>query len=141
MASHPPHWLMDFANKVAPHVVPFDVLAPVGCHYHLNSELNQWEVSLFVSATQVVGGRQDGSTLPSRFALDVQRVFMLFDEVNDCYWQALPASPEDDLGAHLSIDGVYKDHLVWLRVLAKAPEEMSPGREARPYVNEFRDQW
>ena len=66
---------------------------------------------------------------------------MLFDEVNQCYWQALAASPDDDLGAHLSLEGIYKEHSVWLRVLARAPEEMEHGREARPYVNEFMDQW
>lgn len=142
MTSHPPIWLMDFANKVAAHVMSFDNPGPIGCHYHFNDDDEQWEVSLFIGETEVVGGAFDGTTVASKFTLDIHRVCVLFSEITECYWQALTADPvEDDLGAHLSVVGSYNENSVWLRVLANAPRDVEPGREARPYVPEFSDRW
>ncbi len=142
MASHPPVWLMNLANNVAAHVISFDSPGPIGCHYHFNEEADQWEVTLFIGETEVVGGVHDGTTVASRFTLDVHRVCKLFSQVDECFWQALTADTEDDdLGAHLSVVGKHNDHSIWLRVLANAPQSVEPGREARPYVPEFSDRW
>jgi hypothetical protein len=33
----------------------------------------------------------------------------------------------EQTGQHISIEGTYQGHLVWLRVLAEAPDDEEPG--------------
>lgn len=56
MDTAPPDWLAAFANAVASRIHSHDVLllAPLGCHYQLIE--NIWEVTIFASKTEVIGG-------------------------------------------------------------------------------------
>src|SRR5215218_4529675 len=101
----PPDWLKDFANTVVRHLVPAEAMPPVGCHYAQVDD--QWEVTLFAGATEVVGGKKDGARRPPCFSLDVMRVVQHFEHVHLLEWQAQPVDDEDELGAHLSIEGHY----------------------------------
>ena len=58
--SAPTEWLETLTNRVIEHVYPVDVLAPIGCHSFHNPAEGRWEISLFVSKTEVVGGMHDG---------------------------------------------------------------------------------
>ena len=77
--SSPPGWLKELADAAALLMMPADVMPPIGCHYC--SVGSTWEISLFASSTQVVGGGRDGDVRRSRFCLDVEGIRKLFDEV------------------------------------------------------------
>jgi hypothetical protein len=145
----PPRWLDRLANAVAaemltPNVTTPDVnapvgLAPIGCHFHADED--GWEVAVFVSKTETVGGPLDGRMAASPFAIDLERLRERFDTVRAMHWQAQPLGEGDELGAHLTIEGTYEGHEVVLRVLAAAPDRFEPGRTIDIHRNEVRDRW
>ena len=137
----PPPWLAKMANQVASEMHAMDVLSPIGCHYYHSRDRNQWEVTLFASKTEVVGGQRDGLVSPSKFTVDVGGVIDLFTEVTALNWQALPVGPGDELGPHVSLEGVFQGHAVWLRILAKAPRRYKAGRRASVYEFHLEDIW
>ena len=65
----------------------------------------------------------------------------LFDEVKQFHWQALDLGPQDELGQHISLEGIYDGNSVWLRVLAEPPERFDNGRIANAYELDFKDVW
>lgn len=135
----PPDWLKQFADAAALEMQPADVLAPVGCHYCLTD--GTWEVALFASSTEIVGGNQDGLLRFSRFQVDVQALVGLFSELEDVSWQALPMGADDELGAHLAIAGCLGEHRVCLRILALPPRRFSHGRRAIAYEPAWEEMW
>src|SRR5579863_6023147 len=135
----PPKWLHEFADAVAVLMNPVDMLAPVGCHF-CHSD-GTWEITLFVSATQVVGGKNDGVLRPSRFNVDVQAVTALFSEVRKISWQPLSLPPDDELGPHLAIEGSCGKYSVCLRILARAPKRFDVGRRAVVYDAAWEETW
>lgn len=133
MPTPPPAWLQTFANDVAARIVPVDLLPPLGCHFAYVEP--QWEVTLFAASTEVVGGQRDGELRPARFACNVKAVLGLFDAIETIHWQTMMVSADDELGAHISIEGLYEGRSVWLRILARPPRRFEAGRLAR--VNEM----
>lgn len=135
----PPAWLKTFADAVALEMLPVDLLAPVGCHFCQID--GTWEVSLFVSSTEIVGGDQDGSLRFSRFQVDLKTVMNLFTEVAEVTWQALPLGPDDELGPHVAVHGNLAGQRVWLRILAQPPRRFGHGRRAVCYEASWEDTW
>jgi hypothetical protein len=131
--------LKDFANAVAEQIVPLDLLPPLGCHYAFADP--QWEITVFASDTEVVGGERDGAVRPPRFTCDIRAVLDLFDTVEGIHWQSMPANPEDELGAHISVEGYCEGNSVWLRVLARPPRRFQVGRLARVYETSWEEVW
>lgn len=118
-----------------------DVLAPLGCHYHHNRALDQWEVTIFVGGTEIVGGELDGQIRFSKFHLDLRELFDLFDFVDEFHWQAARMGPDDDLGPHVSVEGAVEGRSVWLRVLAYPPARFSKGRNLIADTLKLEDVW
>jgi len=137
----PPNWLKSMANQVASLMYDVDVLAPIGCHFFHNANRDEWEVTLFASSTEIVGGEWDGVLAPSKFCFDILKLGEIFEEVSSLHWQALPVDYDDQLGCHISIEGRYEDHQVWVRVLAESPEEFEPGRRIEAYEFDLREMW
>lgn len=137
----PPSWIAELADRVAAGIQGFELLSPLACHIHHNDALDQWELSLFPSATEIVGGRYDGLRTTSRFALDLATVYDAFDTISAFHWQAQRISDDDDLGPHVSIEGTVGDHLVWVRVLATPPARFEPGRSLNTAENRFEERW
>jgi hypothetical protein len=135
----PPEWLQELADAAALQMIPADILAPVGCHFCLVDET--WEISLFASNTQIVGGKKDGVLRPSRFQVDLQAVTKLFSEVHNLSWQPLALAADDELGPHVAIDGTYAGHSISLRILSRAPKQFAAGRRAIVYENAWEETW
>ena len=135
----PPQWLQEFADAVAMQMEPVDLLGPVGCHFCVVEET--WEITVFVSSTQIVGGRKDGVLRHSRFHVDLQAVTGLFSEIRSIAWQPLALAAEDDLGPHLAIEGSCRGNAVWLRILARAPKHFEAGRRAVVYDAAWEETW
>lgn len=134
-----PDWLMALADVAAGHIAPIESLAPLGCHFCFVDGV--WEVSLFASDTEIVGGGRDGERMTSPFLVDVMPLLTQFDEVLDCVWQPDRFDGDDELGCHLAIIGSLADHVVCLRVLSRAPERFPPGRRTNVYDGACEDLW
>jgi hypothetical protein len=59
------------------------------------------------------------------FALDLERLRAAFDRVDDFGWNALRLNDPD--GPYVWVEGDYRGHDIWLRVLSQAPEDEDPG--------------
>ena len=136
-----PQWLTELANEALASVLAIDLLAPVGCHHYHNKAIDEWEVSLFASTTEIVGGQRDGERCSSKFLLDLKSLVQIFDSVQNLHWQALSLDSDDELGPHISLEGIYRGHKVWLRVLSTAPERFQSGRRASVYSLRLEEIW
>lgn len=139
----PPRWLGKLADLAARAFHSEGPLAPVGCHFHKNEEveLTQWEVTLFISSTEIYGGALDGQCAFSRFMVDLRELMAVFDVVESCYWQAQTMSEDDQLGPHVGIEGTFQGQSIWLRITAQPPSSFEPGRVFDQFANELQNRW
>lgn len=135
----PPPWLAEFADRVTALVVAVDVLAPIGCHFC--HEADVWEVTLFAARTEVIGGRRDGETRPCRFCLDLAGLAPLFSSITAFYWQAHALGKQDDVGAHVAMEGIVEGNRVWLRIPSHAPAMFDAGRVALIHDRRWEEAW
>jgi hypothetical protein len=138
MAS-PPDWLSMFVNAVAANIHSHDVLSPLGCHFQLVK--NVWEITVFASRTEIVGGSEDGRSCHSSFDVDIKAVADLMTHVDGISWQTQPLDKFDELGAHLAVEGQYEDKQIWLRITSTSPERFDPGRRAMVNQQQFEEIW
>jgi hypothetical protein len=137
----PPFWIEETANRAAALFQSDDDLAPIGCHYYHDEQHDVWEVSLFVSQTETLGGELDGKLTSGRFSVDLSGLQSLFSKVERFSWQAVSLGAGDDLGSHLAIEGRVGEENLWLRILSEPPRQFEAGRIADVYGGEFRDRW
>ena len=139
--TRPPFWIEETANRAAALFQSADALAPIGCHYYHDEQDGVWEVSLFVSLTETLGGELDGKLTSGRFSVDLSGLLSLFSKVERFSWQAGSLGAGDDLGSHLAIEGRVGGETLWLRILSEPPRQFEAGRIADVYGGEFRDRW
>lgn len=137
--TNPPTWLAEFADQVTSLLLPVDVLAPLGCHVFQYGDI--WEVTLFAAKTEVIGGPRDGEQRPSRFHLDLGGLTQLFTSVTSFHWQAHSLGKNDDLGAHVAIEGDVAGNHVWLRIPSHAPAMFDAGRVALMQDRTWKEAW
>lgn len=135
----PPDWLSLFANAVSQNIHSHDVLSPLGCHFHQANDV--WEVTIFASRTEIVGGPEDGRSSHSRFNVDVKAVVDLFSRIEAVTWQTHPMGEFDELGSHFSVEGEHAGQQVCLRITAIPPERFDAGRRALVNHQEFEEVW
>jgi hypothetical protein len=125
MEYRPSVWLHTLVDAVADCMATHHPMGAMGWRYQEEDE----SVELIVYATPValVGGAHDGAIVVPGFSLDVQALQALFEGVTALQWQAHGCGPDDEEGPHLSLEGTYQGHHVWLRVLAEAPDDEEPG--------------
>lgn len=139
--TQPPIWLAETADRIAMQIHGAEALAPIGCHYYHDELSNLWEVTLFVSSTETVGGELDGKFTASRFSVELLGLAAIFSKVQRFSWQAVSMGEEDDLGPHLAVEGRVGEHKIWLRIVADAPKQFPAGRIADVYAMRFHDCW
>jgi hypothetical protein len=139
--TNPPAWLRWFVNDAVRGIVDRHVTAPIGCHFFHDSEADVWEVSLFVSRTEVCGGPADGKQVPSGLQIDISAVCSAFDTSPAIYWQAEKIAEDDELGNHLSFEGMARGFSVWLRILQNPPDWIGPGRLVHAQNGSIEDVW
>lgn len=135
----PPEWMTRFVNAVTECIYPHDVLSPLGCHYQQSNGV--WEITLFASKTEIVGGPQDGLSYNSGFNIEVLALGKIFSQVETVSWQSQKLGPTDELGAHLSIEGIYDFKQVWLRITSNAPDRFEIGRRALINQEKIEELW
>lgn len=139
----PPPWIGELARLAVRSFHAPDDIAPVGCHIHHNDESEpiQWEVTLFVSSTEVYGGSLDGQRTLSPFMVDLTELMLALDVVESCYWQAQAMAGDDQIGPHVGVEGLFQGHSVWLRITAQPPNQFDPGRVFDVVAVELQDLW
>lgn len=136
-----PDWLQRFTDSVVGCLSSGLSLAPVGCHCAFDPDASTWEVTLFVSRTEISGGQQDGMLLPSLLTVDINAVGQLFDQPPEVHLQAIAFLEKAEPGTYLSFVGFSSGHRIWLRIPQQAPAWSGTGRILDASTGEMRDLW
>jgi hypothetical protein len=136
-----PTWLNSLASAAAEHIHGVDILSPLGCHCYHNRARDEFELTVFASRTQIIGGHMDGQEVGSSFDVNLGDVMDLFDEPPRVGWQALAKGKEDQLGPHVSFEGTYMGQAVWLRILSQSPDRYEHGRNLNIHTLKLDDLW
>jgi hypothetical protein len=115
-----PPWIALLSDAVALSIQPTDDDFEIGSHYCQVGDV--CEISIFGLDSVIYGGKRDGQMRSLPFIVDLAAVRQLFTKVDHCTWQAQSFGDTDELGPHVSIEGVMQGHSVWLRILANAPK-------------------
>jgi hypothetical protein len=105
-------------------------MGPLGLRYR--EEEGFWEVWIYPTPVELVGGRHDGEVVVPGFSLDLEQLHECFESVVAFHWNALGLNYSE--GPHVAIEGIFQGCEVYLQVLAYAPEGEEPGLklDARP---------
>ncbi len=134
-----PGWLKRLTGCVCETLSPIANSAPIGCHYHPVGDT--WEVSLFFSPTEIIGGEFDGQRIACLFVADVLELIHVFDVVEQMSWQPMPVDENDEVGAHLAVTGYFEGKRILFRVLATTPDQFAAGLFANLHERKFIDTW
>lgn len=137
--SDPPSWLRGFGNAIAAQFLPPLDYPPVGCHFC--EVAGVWEIALFVSDTEVVGGAEDGVRKPMPVVIDLFQIAKLFQTVTNFTWQTFAVDDDDDLGCHVTIEGLYDHRQIRLRLLSKSPASIEPGASLKVHEQRIESRW
>ena len=122
-ASSLPGWLDSLLEVVAANMIPQNAMGPLGMRYR--DDEGMWDVSVYPTPVELIGGAVDGEVVAPDFTLDLEGLRSAFDRIEDFGWRAL-GLPQIE-GPHVSIEGSYMGHEVYLQVLAYAPDDEEPG--------------
>ncbi len=100
-------WLDDLLAEISGCVEPEREMGPLGLKYF--EEEGFWEVWIYPTGVELVGGAHDGAVIAPGFSLDLKRLGLAFDAVLDFSWDALGLNSE---GPHITIEGVFQGHEV-----------------------------
>lgn len=116
----PPSWIEEFVQQLSYCLLPQEVPAPLGCHYH--HEDGCWEIALFPAMRKPSRSEEYGREYRfSPFTFDLQQALPMFEEIQHLDWVAMPASHENEVGPHLLIEGVVNNEAVLMRICAEVP--------------------
>ena len=125
MGHRPSAWMTELVEGVAGCMEAHSPMGALGWRSHAEEELV--ELVVYPTPVELVGGAHDGTIVLPGFSLDVQALQAVFERVTALSWHAQDVGPDDEDGPHLSLEGTYQGHAVWLRVLAEAPDDEAPG--------------
>jgi len=118
-----PAWLEQLVETVAANVEADSVLGPLV--YRYGEEDGSWEVVIYPSPVELVGGALDGDVVTPGFTLHLEGLRAAFQRVDELCWNAVGLIGHE--GPYVTIEGEYQGHEVYLRILAYAPEDEEPG--------------
>lgn len=82
-----------------------NVIGPLG--YRYGDDHGMWNVFIYPTPVELVGGVNDGTIALPGFNLDLQELMSAFDQVIDLSWCSQSYGPFDLDAPHISIEGVY----------------------------------
>jgi hypothetical protein len=116
-------WLDDLKAAVAECIEPDSPMGPLGLRYR--EEEGFWEITIFATPVELVGGADDGEIVLSGFSVDLERFRGVFDSIADFGWDASGVTGEE--GPYVWVEGIFQGREVYLQVLATAPDDEEPG--------------
>ena len=121
----PPPWVEALLDLVATCIEPHVPMGSLG--YWTSTEEDLFEVVVYPTPVEFVGGAVDGGVGIPGFSLEVHTLQAGFERVDGIDWQAHSFGDHDLDGHHISITGIFQGQEVWLRVLAEPPDDVEPG--------------
>ena len=119
-------WLDALLEDVGDCITTNDVMGPLGCRYGFEGDQDDFiNVAVYPTPTELVGGAVDGEIVEPDFSVDLEQLRTIFDHFDDFGWQAIGEHDPD--GPHIWVEGYYREREVYLRILARAPEDEEPG--------------
>lgn len=122
-----PAWLDALVNSVGECLAPDSLMGPLGILYRVEDGF--WEVDIFPTPVELVGGAEDGAVVSPAYSMDLEHLRSLIGRVDDFGWNAL--GRPDGGGPFVWIEGNYQGQNILLRILAQAPEGEEPGAKLR----------
>jgi hypothetical protein len=122
-SSNSPAWLEELVDHVAMNMEADSVQGPLG--YRYGEDDGFWEVIVYPTPIELVGGAVDGEVVTPGFTLDVEGLRSGFERIDDCRWNALGLIADE--GPYLAIEGKFQGHDLFLQILAYPPEDEEPG--------------
>ena len=107
---------------------PFTDLGRVG--FDCKFDEDRWTVGMFLGSTEMVGGRDDGRTMPADFNFDLHQLIGLFGHIDLLVWSALPNGGADrklESSSFVTVEGVVGDNPVRLQIHSTPPSDAGPG--------------
>ena len=123
--SEAPAWMQSLIDLVASCMEAHSEMGPMA--FRWGEEEDAWDIMVYPTPGELIGSADDGALVSPGFSLDVQELTTAFEELVDVRWRAHAFGPHDEEGRHISIEGVYDGHEVYLQVLSDAPEDEEPG--------------
>ena len=123
VANVPEVWLHGLVKAIADCMEADSPTGPLG--YRYGEDDGFWEIELYPTPVELIGGAADGEVVAPGFSLDIEQIRMLFNRIDAVAWQSL-GFPGGE-GPHISIEGVYQGHDVFIQILAYAPDDEEPG--------------
>ena len=120
-----PQWLVSLVDAVGNRMEPYSATGPLAFRWRQEGDF--WEIAVYYTPGEVIGGAEDGAVIVPGFSLHLQELISAFEKVADACWRSHSFGPHDSVGPHISIEGIYQGHEVWLQILAEAPEDEEPG--------------
>ncbi len=116
-------WLDQLLAAVVACVEAHSAMGPLGMRYR--EEEGFWEVWVYPTPVELVGGRHDGEIVVPGFTLDLEQLRAAFDSVAAFGWNSLGLNSDE--GPCVSIEGHFQGREIFLQVLAHFPEGEEPG--------------
>lgn len=123
--NHSPTWIDSLIMHILSCMEGHSITGGISSRHRQEEEL--LELIIHPTSIELVGGAEDGAEVTPGFSLDVQLLMTAFEQVNAIHWIAHGFGPFDLEGPNISIEGIYKSHQVWVRILAYPPEDEPPG--------------
>ena len=115
MEEQPAAWLHRLVEAVAGSMTADSPMGPLG-HRHRREEAC-WEVDVYPTPIELVGGAADGEVVVPGFTLDVDELRAAFDRIETLEWISL-GFPHDE-GPRLVVEGIFQGQEVFLQVLTQ----------------------
>jgi hypothetical protein len=117
-----PIWVRRLVDAVAEATTSINDAGELGCHVFRNqsADADEWEITIFGEPVEM-GGRLASYSTDPVFSIDTLAIMTLFDTLISCRWQTSQIDADDDLGIHLSVEGIQNGEIVWLRVVSQKP--------------------
>src|SRR5207249_4449253 len=120
-------WLDSLLEAVGASLEPESPMGPLALRS--GEEEGFWEVDVYPTPVELLGGADDGALVSPPFSLDLEQLRATFARIDSTGWNAFGWYNEE--GPVVWIEGSFQGHDVFLRVLAQAPEGEEPGAKLR----------
>ena len=123
-----PSWVTELIGQIAELFEPVSEVGRVG--FDCQFDEDRWTIGMFLGNTEVVGGMDDGRSVPADFDFDLQRLISLFGHVDLLVWSAWPnggATEETKDRSFITIEGIVESNPVRLQIHSVPPSDAGPG--------------
>ncbi len=123
-----PEWLNGFIERVAELFEPLADDGRVGFDCQMLED--RWIFGLYLGATEIVGGPEDGQLRYTNFQFDVHGLIDRFCQIERLTWNAFPEVIEgasSEPRSSITVDGLVETNALRLQVYSIPPDDAGPG--------------